>query len=118
MGNNPKLSLEDAQALVEQKVLPRVTKESIEAKIQHVEYLGSNIHHQLTICIIHMENGFCVIGKAAPVYAGNYDREVGKRYAYEDAFKRLWPLEGYVLAYARAYNDSLKQLAENLNSTQ
>jgi hypothetical protein len=36
-------------------------------------------------------------GKAAPASPENFDPEVGKRYAYEDAFRELWPLEGYVL---------------------
>lgn len=51
----------------------------------------------LTICILVMKNGFTVIGKSAPASAENFDWEKGKRFAYEDAIKQLWPLEGYAL---------------------
>lgn len=51
----------------------------------------------LTICILVMQNGFTVIGKSAPASPENFDEEKGKRFAYEDAIKQLWPLEGYAL---------------------
>lgn len=51
----------------------------------------------LTICILVMHNGFVVIGKSAPASPENFDAEKGQRFAYEDAVKQLWPLEGYAL---------------------
>lgn len=51
----------------------------------------------LTICILVMRNGFTVIGKSAPASPENFDAEKGKTFAYEDAIKQLWPLEGYAL---------------------
>lgn len=51
----------------------------------------------LTICVLVMQNGFTVIGKSAPASPENFDIEKGKRFAYEDAIKQLWPLEGYAL---------------------
>jgi Phage protein (N4 Gp49/phage Sf6 gene 66) family len=51
----------------------------------------------LTICILVMTNGFTVIGKSAPASPENFDAEKGQRFAYEDAIKQLWPLEGYAL---------------------
>jgi len=51
----------------------------------------------LTICILVMQNGFTVIGKSAPASPENFDPEKGQRFAYEDAIKQLWPLEGYAL---------------------
>jgi len=51
----------------------------------------------LTICILVMQNGFTIIGKSAPASPENFDAEKGKRFAYEDAIKQLWPLEGYAL---------------------
>jgi hypothetical protein len=51
----------------------------------------------LTICLLVMENGFTIIGKSAPASLENFDEEKGKRFAYEDAIKQLWPLEGYAL---------------------
>lgn len=92
--NEPGISLEKAQETVAGKTAPKVTKESIEARIGGVSYLQ---HDHLTIAVITMQNGFMVLGKAAPASLANYDPEVGKRYAYEDAFKHLWQLEGYLL---------------------
>lgn len=94
MISTPSLTLEGAQNVVATKTAPRVTKESIEAKISKVDYFN---HETLTICVITMDSGFKQVGKAAPADARNYDEEVGKRYAYEDAFKGLWQLEGYLL---------------------
>ncbi len=44
-----------------------------------------------------MQNGFTVIGKSAPASPENFDAETGRLFAYEDAIKQLWPLEGYAL---------------------
>lgn len=85
----------EAAAIVATKTAPKVTLESIQAKIESTEFI---LHSSLlTICIIRMFNGFMVVGKAAPASSLNFDREVGKRLAYDDAFKQLWPLEGYLL---------------------
>jgi hypothetical protein len=51
----------------------------------------------LSICLIVMENGFMVIGKSAPASPGNFNAELGRKLAYEDAIRQLWPLEGYAL---------------------
>lgn len=83
--------------------LPKVTEESMKARIQNVEFIRHGI---LTICIITMENGFMVNGQSAPASAGNYDRDVGDTYAYNNAFKQLWVLEGYLLR-ERLYQNSL-----------
>lgn len=51
----------------------------------------------LTVCLIVMKNGFTVIGKAAPASPENYNVEVGRKFAYEDAIRQIWPLMGYAL---------------------
>jgi hypothetical protein len=51
----------------------------------------------LTICILVMKNGFTIIGKSAPASAENFNAELGRKLAYEDAIHQLWPLEGYCL---------------------
>ncbi len=91
----PKLSLDEAKKVVATKTAPRVTEESIKAKIADVEYIVSK--KLLTICLITMSNGFMVNGVSAPASPSNFDAEVGKRYAYYNAFKQLWQLEGYLL---------------------
>jgi hypothetical protein len=90
----PTLSLTEAQAVVATKVHPRVTIESIQGKIVSVNYI---MHKHLTICVIEMSNGFFLTGESAPADIRNYDKEVGERYAYDNALKKAWQLEGYAL---------------------
>lgn len=51
----------------------------------------------LTICVLILENGFTVLGKSACASPENFDADVGKRVAREDAVRQIWPLEGYLL---------------------
>lgn len=51
----------------------------------------------LTICILVMKNGFTVIGKSAPADEQNYNEEIGRKFAREDAIRQLWPLMGFAL---------------------
>jgi len=51
----------------------------------------------LTLCIVMMKNGFVVIGKSAPASPENFDAELGRKFAYEDAVRQLWPLMGFAL---------------------
>lgn len=95
MPGEPKLTLQQAQAVVETKTAPRVTEQSIKDKIANVDYIVRD--DLLTICIIKMSNGFMVHGVSAPASPQNFDADVGKRYAYDNAFKQLWQLEGYLL---------------------
>lgn len=88
------MSLEAAQKVVASKTAPKVTKESIEAKIVRVEYVRIDT---LTICVVGLENGFVVLGHSKPASDANYDKAVGEVYSYENAFKQIWQLEGYLL---------------------
>ena len=88
---------------------PRISLADMEGKIACEAYftagaagdaLGIPMHDSaklLTICIITMRNGFTLVGKSAPASPENFDQEKGNRFAYEDAIKQLWPLEGYAL---------------------
>lgn len=51
----------------------------------------------LSICILEMKNGFIVIGKSAPASPANFNAELGRKFAYEDAIRQLWPLMGFAL---------------------
>lgn len=88
---------------------PTVTKESIEANILGVEYITPfGTHTHFTICAIKMKNGFLVLGKSAPVSPLNFNAEVGKRIAYQNAFDQIWALEGYALASRLAETPVIK----------
>jgi hypothetical protein len=58
----------------------------------------------LSICILVMKNGFTVIGKSAPASAQNFNAELGRKLAYEDCIRQLWPLMGYALRDRLAAN--------------
>lgn len=51
----------------------------------------------LTIHVLVMRNGFVIIGKSAPADAQNYNKELGAKFAREDAIRQVWPLMGYAL---------------------
>ena len=60
-----------------------------------------------TICNITMVNGFGVRGESACVDPRNFDQAIGREIAYENAFQKLWELEGYLLAERIAKYDTL-----------
>lgn len=75
----------------------RVTPEDIRARIQKVDY------HILpgttcTICNITLDNNFSVRGESACVDPANFNKEIGEKIAYDNAFNNLWPLFGFLLA--------------------
>lgn len=51
----------------------------------------------MTFCILIMKNGFKVTGESACVDPVNYNFELGKKYARENAISKLWPILGYEL---------------------
>lgn len=91
---HPTLSLAEVDAVVASKTAPRVTLDSITARIVAVDYLA---HGTTTIAVLVLDNGFKFIGTSTPASDLNFDGEVGKRYAYDNAFKQIWTHEGYLL---------------------
>ncbi|WP_236136748.1 Gp49 family protein [Mongoliitalea daihaiensis] len=73
----------------------KVTKEHINSKINTVEY--RKLTDKITHCIITMSNGFQVTGESAVVDPSNFDEKIGREIAFDNAFKKLWELEGYLL---------------------
>lgn len=92
--NGPALTMTEANAKIEQSTAPRVTETSIRDKIVSVQYIT---HEVMTICIIGMRTGYNVVGTSSPISRANYKKDVGERIAYDNAFRQLWPLEGYLL---------------------
>lgn len=91
----PALTREEADAAVETKTGQKVTKEYIESRIKRVEYMP---HGRSSVyCFLTLDTGWVEEGKAGAVSPENFDIEIGKRYAYDAAFKKLWPLFGFAL---------------------
>ncbi|MGV8917825.1 MAG: Gp49 family protein [Pseudomonas sp.] len=53
--------------------------------------------NRLTFCVLVLGNGFTVTGESACVSATNFDAEIGKKVARQNAITKIWPLMGYEL---------------------
>jgi hypothetical protein len=73
----------------------KVTPEDIDNTITNVEY--AVFGGRLTVCVLTLRNGFLVTGESSCVSAENFDAELGKAIARENAVNKIWQLEGYVL---------------------
>lgn len=51
----------------------------------------------LTFCVLVLRNGFTVTGESACASPDNFDAEVGRKIARENAVNKIWPLMGYEL---------------------
>jgi len=51
----------------------------------------------LTFCVLVLKSGFTVTGESACASPENFDAEIGRKIARENAKQKLWPLLGYAL---------------------
>lgn len=51
----------------------------------------------LTFCVLVLRNGFTVTGESACASPENFDAEVGRKIARQNAVAKIWPLLGYEL---------------------
>ena len=75
---------------------PRVTPDHIDSTIvseQYHVFEGTTI----TVCLLTLRNGYTVSGESACASSENFDAEVGKKRARENARNKIWALEGYLL---------------------
>ena len=86
---------------------PRVTPADIEAEIA-AEYSFTAdaalqqcpIHPAtklLTFCVIVLRNGFTVTGESACASPENFDADIGRKIARQNAIAKIWPLLGFRL---------------------
>lgn len=90
----------------------KVTKEGMESRIVSTEYV--RLGETVTICSITLNNGYSVRGESACVDPRNYNEEIGNSLAYNQAFNKIWALEGYLLA-ERRMQDALAGLVKQEN---
>ena len=85
----------------------KLTKEFLESEIKDVEYnrLGGTITH----CTIHTKSGFTFTGESACVDPNNFDQKIGEKFAYENAFGKMWMPYGFWLHKALADHDNRLQ---------
>ena len=80
-----------------QKTPNRVDLDYMLARIVNEEYLHPTCLPTMTICVLEVDNGFVLVGKSAPADPDNFDADLGKKFAHEDAIRQMWPLEAYLL---------------------
>lgn len=51
----------------------------------------------LTFCVLVLSNGFTVTGESACASPENFDSEIGRKIARQNAVSKMWPLLGYAL---------------------
>ena len=51
----------------------------------------------LTFCVLVLRNGFTVTGESACASPENFDAEIGRKIARQNAVQKIWPLMGYAL---------------------
>lgn len=105
---------------------PRVTPADIEAEISAEFYFTANdgvtgraglnggyfeepdcVRHDdneaetklrcLTFCVLALRNGFTVTGESACASPANFDADIGRKVARENAIVKIWPLLGFRL---------------------
>jgi hypothetical protein len=81
---------------------PRISMALIESTVVK-EYYHIPPGTTLTICVLTLRNGFTVVGESACASPANFDAEIGQKLAYDNAFRKIWALEGYLLR-ERIYN--------------
>ncbi len=75
---------------------PRITPDDLEATIKS-DYFHNPPGTTLTLCVLTLQNGFNVVGESACADPANFDRELGRRIARDNAKNKMWPLLGYAL---------------------
>jgi len=87
----------DDESKAVQKTRFRVTLDSLYARIREEEYLYPRSIPHLTICVLVLDNGFALVGKSAPADEQNFDEDLGRKFAREDALRQMWAFEAYLL---------------------
>ena len=75
---------------------PRLTPAHIDSVIKEIKYYVVP-NTTTTICSLILLNGFVVNGESAAASKENFDEEIGRKIAYENARDKIWMLEGYLL---------------------
>lgn len=95
-------------------IAPRVTPADIQAAITSEHYfmaadgvrgaIVSPTRNELppalgllTFCVLVLKNGFTVTGESACASPENFDAEIGRQIARQNAVQKIWPLMGYAL---------------------
>lgn len=102
MANHDEAAIE---AEIQRKGLnaPRLTPQHIDDQIVTADYYvfpGTTT----TVCRLGLKNGFGVIGESAAASPENFNEEIGRKIAFDNARSKIWAFEGYLLRSKLAKN--------------
>lgn len=108
--------MQDIEQEIQAKGLtaPRITPADIEANIVSEHYftatdgvIGTGEYDipttipanldLLTFCVLVLKNGYTVTGESACASPENFDADIGRKIARQNAVQKIWPLMGYEL---------------------
>jgi hypothetical protein len=91
-------------------VAPRITPDMIESNISSEHYFTASqaVYYVsrektpapldlLTFCVLVLRNGFTVTGESACASPENFNVDIGRKIARQNAISKVWPLMGYAL---------------------
>ncbi len=93
----PRVSLADVDAFISEEH-HFTAKEALMALGCPQPERGDDPTRRLSICLLVLKNGFCIVGKSAPASAANFNPDLGRKLARDDAIRQAWPLMGFALA--------------------
>ena len=102
-----KLGVITAMALAAALPERKLTKEFLEGEIGKVEY--NRFGETNTHCTITTKSGFTFTGESACVDPNNFDQKIGEKFAYENAFEKMWMPYGFWLHKVLADHDNRLQ---------
>jgi hypothetical protein len=89
---------------------PRITPANVEANIVSEHYHQpmlagwqawtgetNDALDTMTFCVLVLKNGFTVTGVSACASPENFDADIGRCIARENAVREIWPVMGYAL---------------------
>ncbi|MEH2138570.1 Gp49 family protein [Nostoc sp.] len=80
----------------------KITQEQIDTLLDNAQTQEHVFWDKELLVSYRLESGFTVTGRGACVDPANFDLEIGRRVAREDAANQLWVLEGYRLQLSLA----------------
>ena len=75
---------------------PRLTPQKIDDTIISEAYYVFP-ETTVTVCCLTLKNGFTSVGESACASPANFNEELGRKIARENAREKIWALEGYLL---------------------
>lgn len=91
------LGMSDRESAAVQKTPYRIALKMIRDSMRSMSYFNPPEAPHMTIAIAMLSNGYILVGKSTPADPGNFDAELGRKFAREDAERQAWPLFAFAL---------------------